>query len=213
MPADDLPLTSASLFQQLYNPNNSEEAWRTFLSRYQPAITAWCRRQNLQEADAQEVTSDVLLRLALALPSFQYDPQKRFRSWLQTVVRNAIRNFWRDRAGRPGARGRGSTDVMLLLEQVPDGEVAQLVEHVDSRLQADLALAEQAAQRVRNEVHPSTWQAFWQTAVEGRPGPEVAAELGLSVASVYMAKKRVADRLRQAAADLQGQGCDAEPAS
>jgi RNA polymerase sigma-70 factor (ECF subfamily) len=205
-PADELPQTSTTLFRQLYNPNNSEEAWRTFLDRYQPAITAWCRRLGLQEADAQEVTSDVLLRLARALPTFQYDPQRRFRAWLRTVVHNTVRNFWRDRAARPGTQGSGDTEVVRLLEQVPDSVVDELVEQVGDRLQGDLDLAEQATRRVQGEVQESTWQAFWQTAVEGRSGREVADRLGLSVANVYVAKKRVADRLRIAAAELQAQG-------
>jgi hypothetical protein len=37
----------------------------------------------------------------------------------------------------------------------------------------------------------STWQAFWRTAVDGAGRKEVAAELGLTVAAVYLAKSRV----------------------
>jgi RNA polymerase sigma-70 factor (ECF subfamily) len=205
MPADDLPPTSASLLGQLYDPNQSDGAWRTFLDRYQPGITAWCRRLGLQEADAQEVTSEVLLRLARALPTLRYDPQRRFRAWLRTVVHNAVCDFWREQARRPGLQGTGDSTVAQLLEQAPDSVLDELVEQMDDRLQADLSLARRASQRVQNEVLSSTWQAFWQTIVEGQAVPEVAARLGMSVASVYMARKRVGDRLRQAAAELQGQ--------
>src|SRR5947209_3327444 len=34
---------------------------------------------------------------------------------------------------------------------------------------------------IRGEVAPGTWNAFWQTAVEGRRPADVAADLGLSV--------------------------------
>jgi RNA polymerase sigma-70 factor (ECF subfamily) len=148
----------------------------------------------------------VLLRLARALPTFRYDPRRRFRAWLRTVVHHAVCNFRRDGAARPGLLGSGESAVARLLERVPDGAVDELVEQMDDRLRADLTLAEEASRRVRKEVLGHTWQAFWETAVEGRPVSEVAARLGLSVAGVYLARKRVADRLRQAAADLQGQG-------
>lgn len=205
MSADDPPPTSASLFGQLFHPSSSAGAWQTFLHRYQPAITAWCRQQGLQEADAQEVTSEVLLSLARSLPSFRYDPQRRFRAYLRTMVHHAVVNFWRERAGRPGVQGSGDSVVAEQLAQVPVG-MEELVEQIDERVQADLRLAERASQRVQQEVLASTWQAFWQTIVEGQPVREVAERLGLSVTGVYVARKRVADRLRQAAAELQARG-------
>ena len=50
---------------------------------------------------------------------------------------------------------------------------------------------------MKSEFAPATWQAFWQTAVEDRPPAEVAAELGLSVGSVYVARSRVLARIRR----------------
>ena len=57
---------------------------------------------------------------------------------------------------------------------------------------------------MRPHVEPATWQAFWQTAVEGRPAKDVAAELGLNVASVYVAKGRVLARLKEVIREVQG---------
>ena len=56
---------------------------------------------------------------------------------------------------------------------------------------------------MRGEFQESTWQAFWQTAVEGKRAREVAAGLGMTIAAVYMAKSRVhgpAEGARPAAA-------------
>ena len=50
---------------------------------------------------------------------------------------------------------------------------------------------------MRGSFKDSTWQAFWQTAVEGKTGPEAARALGLSVAAVYLAKGRVMTRLKE----------------
>jgi RNA polymerase sigma-70 factor (ECF subfamily) len=50
---------------------------------------------------------------------------------------------------------------------------------------------------VKSEFAPATWQAFWQTAVEDRAPAVVAAELGLSVGSVYVARSRVLARIKR----------------
>jgi RNA polymerase sigma-70 factor (ECF subfamily) len=52
-------------------------------------------------------------------------------------------------------------------------------------------------ERVRHEFHKATWQAFWGTAVDGRPAAEVGAELKMSTGAVYVAKSRVLARLRE----------------
>lgn len=54
-----------------------------------------------------------------------------------------------------------------------------------------------AAGQVQKEVQPATWQAFWQTAVDGKSGKEVAAALRMSVAAVYLARSRVLARLKE----------------
>ena len=60
-----------------------------------------------------------------------------------------------------------------------------------------------ASARVRGEVQGSTWQAFWQTAVEGKSGKEVARALGMSVPAVYLAKGRVTARLKELIRQIQ----------
>jgi RNA polymerase sigma-70 factor (ECF subfamily) len=62
-----------------------------------------------------------------------------------------------------------------------------------------------ASERVRGMVTEPTWQAFWQTANEGKSGEEVANNLGMSVAAVYLAKSRVMARLRKLVAEIEGE--------
>jgi RNA polymerase sigma-70 factor (ECF subfamily) len=58
-------------------------------------------------------------------------------------------------------------------------------------------LFRQSAERVRDEVTERTWQAFWRTTVGEQAIPAVAAELNMSVGSVYIARSRVLARLRE----------------
>src|SRR5205823_2745316 len=59
-----------------------------------------------------------------------------------------------------------------------------------------------AAEQIRPEFKDTTWQAFWRTAVEGQSGPATAAQLGLSVGAVHVARSRVLARLRELARQL-----------
>jgi RNA polymerase sigma-70 factor (ECF subfamily) len=59
-------------------------------------------------------------------------------------------------------------------------------------------------ERVRSEFQPATWNAFVQTAVEGRSPTQAASNVGLSVGAVYVAKSRVIARLRQEIERMQG---------
>ena len=62
-------------------------------------------------------------------------------------------------------------------------------------------LVRRALGLMQAEFEPATWKACWEFVVHDRPAAEVAAELGLSVNAVYLAKSRVLRRLR---AELRG---------
>jgi RNA polymerase sigma factor (sigma-70 family) len=199
MPKRDDPSTCLSLLRAL--GDNSEEAWRRFLPVYQPLIYRWCCQWGLQHADAEEVSAAVLAKLARAMRSFRYDPQKRFRHWLKSVVANTVRDSWRELKRKPGAVGDGGTDAQEMLAQVEDeNAVTALVQTLDEGLEHDLRLAEQVTAAVQARVEPHTWQAFWLTAIEGRTAAEAAARLDMKVAAVYVAKNRVGKMLLAAGA-------------
>lgn len=194
-------LTSATLFRDLVNPGNKEEAWRTFVERYQPLILGWCHRWGMNRDDRDDVCSAVLTTLVESLSG--YDRTRRFRPWLKTVVHNQARQFWRRLARRPGDRATGDPDVHSWLQTLPcpDSE-AELIHEVGRTLEESLRQSRLVAAQVRRMVRPETWSAFWQTAMEGRPAPAVARELGLSVQAVYQAKYRVELRLKRAGKTL-----------
>ena len=114
-----------------------------------------------------------------------------FAARLFTVTRNKLKDAVA-RAHRHPA-GSGDTGVRELLEQQaqPADDQTLWDEEYQRRL------LDWAAECVRREVQESTWQAFWQTAVEGRPPEEVAQRLAMSTGAVYIAKSRVIARIRQ----------------
>ena len=52
------------------------------------------------------------------------------------------------------------------------------------------------------DFRPATWRAFRRQVLEGAPAEAVAAELGLSVNAVLIAKSRVLQRLRRLSENL-----------
>jgi RNA polymerase sigma-70 factor (ECF subfamily) len=91
-------------------------------------------------------------------------------------------------------QGTGDSKMQLLLEEWParDSEDSALFD-VEYKRQ----LLYWAAEQLRGEFTELTWQAFWQTGVEGRSAKEVADALGTTIGTVYHYKSRVMARLRR----------------
>ena len=81
-------------------------AWNEFAQLYAPIIHAFGRRRGLQEADAADVTQEVLRAVSRSVGRFQYEPSRGgFRHWLFTITRNKVKEFLsRAAAGAPCGR-------------------------------------------------------------------------------------------------------------
>jgi RNA polymerase sigma-70 factor (ECF subfamily) len=179
-----------------------QAAWGRFVELYGPRINAWCRQWNLQEADALDVTQTVLVKLADKLRTFQYDASRSFRSWLKTLTRHAWSDFWDGR--RRAERASGGSDVLQVLETVEARE--ELVRRLEEAF--DHELLQEAIARVRLRVAPRTWDAFRLTALEGHSGADTAVQLGMKVATVFVAKSEVQKKLREEIRKLEGPEAD-----
>ena len=187
----DAPPTRPSLLIRLRDLQDSQ-AWAQFVELYAPFVYGYLRKRGLQDADAADLTQTCLRQVAAKIGSLEYDPRRgTFRGWLFTIVRNKLRDFLDQ--SRHLHQGSGDSAVQRLLENQAAPEPDEIGEWERAYQRSLLAWA---AGQVRPQVQEATWQAFWQTAVEGKPGKEVAAGLGLTAAAVYLAKSRVMARLR-----------------
>ena len=185
----DSPATQPSLLVRLRDAGDAS-AWSQFVDIYAPLIYDFARRRGLQDADAADLTQEVLAAVSQGIRRFDYDPRRgSFRGWLFTVVVNKVRTLGA-RLGRQ-EHGSGATTAQLRLQEVPATDNEEWDRELRQRLFA------WAAQQVQADVEEKTWQAFWQTSVQGVRPQEVAKKLGLSVATVYMAKSRVLARLKE----------------
>lgn len=195
--------TRVTLLGRLRHDPTNQAIWAEFVDHYGGKIYSWCRKWNLQDADAQDVTQNVLLKLADKMRTFEYDPARSFRAWLKTLTHHAWSDYLQTRR-RPGL-GSGDSDVAEMLHSIEARD--DLLRHLETEF--DRELLEEAMTRVRLRVAPQTWEAFHLTALEGLSGAEASQRIAMQTAQVYVAKRRVQKMLTAEIAKLEGRNEDA----
>lgn len=184
--------TSSSLLRRVQACD--AEAWRRLTDLYGPLVYHWARQSQLQPADAADVAQEVFRSVSAAISGYRHDGAGRFRGWLRTITQNKIRDHFRRTRGQPDAAG--GTDAQQRLLDVPQADDPEMPDDAQSHV------VRRALALIEAEFEPTTWQAFWKTAVDQQRPADVAADLDLSVDSVYQAKSRVLRRLREELHDL-----------
>ena len=189
----DALLTRASLLARLGDPED-RAAWRQFVELYGGLVYGFARRNGLQDADAADLTQEVFLAVAQAAGRFHYDPGRgTFRGWLYAVTRKRIARFLRAAA----APSRSAAATATSTAAWPRRPAARRPPTPSGSRNISSNSSAWPPPEFRSDFAPTTWQAFWRTAVEGESGAAVAAELGLSVGAVYVARSRVLARLTE----------------
>ena len=182
--------TSITLLERLRQPGQAE-AWNRFAQLYTPLLLAWAKGLGLREADAADLTQDVLLKVMRSVPAYRRTPGETFRGWLFAVAKNECADFRRRRATRPLPGADGLSEVSA--------------DNPSSDASADdyrMRLVHRALELIRPDFNDATWVAFTGLMLEGRAAPDVAAGLKASVNAVYLARHRVLTRLREELGEL-----------
>lgn len=187
------PETRDTLLARLRDPDDLQ-AWSEFSTLYHPLIFRFALRRGLQEADALDITQQVLWAVARAAESWtSVEGKPRFRSWLATVARNATLNLLQ-RDGKNRASGKSSVWEFMKTIPAPDEDL-ETSWTTERRKQ----IFRQAAQKTEPLFSPAIWQLFWRTTVEGESIEAVASELGKSLGAAYAGRSRVMAHLRREA--------------
>lgn len=184
------PETNPSLIARVKDLGDGV-SWAEFLGIYQPVVFRMARRRGLQDADAHDVMQQVFLSISRSIEGWTPgDDQPPFRAWLATIVRNAItKSLMR----KPRDVPAGSTSMLDRLDQLP--EAAPTTDEI--QIEAKREIVRWAAAHIRSEFSDGTWDSFWQTTIEGIPIADMAAATGRSPGSIYVARYRVAARLKE----------------
>ncbi len=189
--------TSATLLQRL-NDRSDSVAWRRLVDLYTPLINAWLRRQGVSAEDAEDLTQEVLGIVVREVSRFQHNGRVgAFRTWLRTITINCLRQSWRSRRVR--TRTTRPPDLDSALDQLED-PASDLSRRWDR--EHDEFVLHRLLDLIEPEFRPATWQAFRKQVIDGASAESVAAELGLTVNAVLIAKSRVLSHLRRSAEGL-----------
>lgn len=163
---------------------------------YAPVVFRYARRMGLQDADAADVTQDVLRVVSESIEGFEYDQRiGRFRGWLKKVAFYTASQLKRRRKRQ--AVGNHDSLAIATAPENPGQSDARFWDDAYSQRVFELA-----CEKVRPVVQRKTWDAFWATAVEEKDPQHVADELNMNVGSVYVARNRVFTRIREALQEL-----------
>lgn len=188
----DQPITHQSLLIRVRNPSDAD-AWSQFVELYGPLVYQFGRKRGLQDADASDLTQTVFQAICGQIRRMDYDPRLgSFRGWLFGVVRNQLYKLHSKRERSP--QGSGDTGAHKLLAEQPTREGN---EEMLWQQEYERRLFLYAAEKVQPCFEASSWQSFWQTAVEGKCPNTVAKELQMTVGAVYTAKSRVLERIKR----------------
>jgi RNA polymerase sigma-70 factor (ECF subfamily) len=183
--------TSLSLLARLQTKPDPL-SWQRLVDIYAPLIGRWLSRSPLQRADHEDVTQEVLKIVVQKLPEFQRRREGSFRAWLRVVTVNCLREFWRSTKHQPTATG--DSDFLRKLQELEDShsELAQVwnAEH-------DRHVVRRLLELIGPQFEPVTLQAFRSVVLDGQKSAQVAAELGISVNAVFLAKSRILRQLRR----------------
>ncbi len=186
--------TSQSLLLRIKRNRSDQAAWQEFVDRYENRIRSWCVSRGLQRTDADDITQNVMLKLAKNLEQFDYDPTLSFRGWLRRVTENAVFDFFRKRQIDDLVNGYGHPPSLYEPEAKKD-----LVQRISEAF--DLELLDEAKARVQLRVKKERWLAWQMLAEMGFSGEEAGQKLDMKTASVYTAKNQV-QKLIQEELDL-----------
>lgn len=195
-PEDLLP-TRKSLLGRLKNWQD-QESWQDFFNTYWKLIYNFAVQRGLMHQEAEEVVQETVLAVARNISSFRYDPAKcSFKTYLLVITNSKITDQLRRRQRQvvtvSADEGSRSTP---RLERVPDRSLDDRWQDAwDTEWKKNLMDA--AIQRVKRKVAPGHFQIFDLLVLKAWPAGDVAKTLGISMASVYVAKHRVGKMVKR----------------
>jgi len=164
--------------------NGDQQAWNALIERYAPLVWSICRRYQLGNADAQDVSQNVWMRLVHHLGSLR-DPAA-IPGWLATTTQREC--------GR-AVRASCSPRVVTLepgIENIPEAEVGMA--------EQELLIAERhaALREALSDLSPCCQQLI-ALLTQDPPASyaQISARLGIPVGSIGPSRRRCLDRLRR----------------
>jgi RNA polymerase sigma factor (sigma-70 family) len=213
-PPNSLP-TRFSLLQRLKDWAD-RDSWQEFFDTYWQLIYNVARKAGLSDVQAQEVVQETVLAVAKNIGGFKADPRHgSFKAWLLQQSRWQIARHFRQvgregaspmpAAATPGApfpsEDTSGTDT---LHRIPDPQGVELERVWDEEWSKHRMAV--ALERLKQQVSIQQYQIFDLNVLQGVSASDTGRVMGVSAASVYMAKYRVGSLLKKELKKLESVG-------
>ena len=181
--------TRVSLLAKLHD-RYDESAWQEFILNYKPYIYVVIHRMGVNTNDTDDLVQGVLLKLWDKLPSFVYDNQGRFRSYVAMITKNHVLDFIRSRKAEIARYDKKKQEIMHDdLKQIQVPEVDEIVEK-----EWELFIANLALNNIRESFKKQAIEVFEQL-LAGKSAQEIANEFNLKKNTVHQMGLRVKKKM------------------
>ena len=178
--------TRLTLIQRICQAHDDEASWEDFVSSYQDYIFVIIRNFGLETELIKDLQQEVMLQLWKDLPRFEYRPGEcRFRTWLSRVTCNVIRTYLKSKAGRQRTNEVNFQQALNNLEQISAPEIERIAEQ-----EWKIFIAEKALNNLRSRLSDKLI-AVYEGGLEGTSDLQLAADIGITEASVRVYRQRV----------------------
>lgn len=190
---------------------DARTSWQEFFETYWRLIYNVARQAGLSDAEAQDVVQETVLGVARKIGEFEADPARgSFKAWLLQQIRWRIADQFRrrDKAAQAPLQPRSTAPEprseatgTAAIDRIPDPAGAKLDGLWEEEWREHTRRT--VLERLKGRVSVKQYQMFDLHVLQGLSVGETARALGVSVASVYMAKYRLSRLLRQETARLE----------
>jgi RNA polymerase sigma-70 factor (ECF subfamily) len=196
--------TRESLLRRLKSWDD-QESWADFFNTYWRLIYSAALKAGLNEVQAQDVVQDTIIVVAKKMKDFTYDRAiDSFKGWLLYLTRKRIAlEYRRKELARVTSGSFESADWTLEANDLPDPAGFDLQSVWEQEWERNLW--EAAITRVKKEVNAKQFQMFDLYTIKEKSAQEVARQLNVPVAQVYLAKHRISSLLKKELTRLRNQ--------
>jgi len=180
--------TSLTLLGRL-NDRYDSSAWEDFVETYRKYIFVIIVKMGVKTLDAEDLTQQVLLKLWEKLPEFCYESNKRFRSYVATVTKNKVNDFYRCLNIEHRHMNQLSAALRENEVKLDASELDDLVEK-----EWELFILNRALDRVEPDFSGQAMNAF-KLSLEGLDSAQIAERLNLKPDSVTKLNRRVKSKM------------------